>query len=335
MTRINWQGPTVFEIAAAAGVSTATVDRVINGRGGVSAARGEAVRRAIERLRHGAQPTERPLRIVLRCISGQGFNETLQVAVQHFTAANPHVAIDVGTTLTQEVDPLAFAEGLAAIEDGIDGVLLVAWEHPAIINAVRDLTARGIAVVCLTTDIPASGRTAYVGINQVAAGCNAGFLMGRLVRAGQGVVVVFVSAPFACQEERETGFRRVIRMEFPHLALAENVGSHDDPAVSKAAAARLLASDTPPVGIYNVAGANTGIAEAIKESGKSCVFIGHELTRSSRRLLEGGLMDFVIAHDLEMELTQAMEIVRAVKMSGSTQPQDRVAAPLLITKYGL
>lgn len=334
MTRTNWQGPRISEIAAAAGLSTATVDRVVNGRGGVSPARSEAVWRVIEQLSRAPSPAPRPLRIALRCISGQSFNNTLLAAVRQFTAANPGVEMTAETSLTQDVDPLAFAAGLAAIEDGTDGLLLVGWEHPAINNAVRALIARGIPVVCLTTDLPGSGRTAYVGINQLMAGCSAGYLMGRLIHAPHGVVAIFASAPFSCQEDRETGFRRAIRTEFPHLTLAENVGSHDDPAVSKAAAAKLLASANPPAGIYNVAGANTGIAEAIRESGRTCVFIGHELTKNSRRLLEAGLMDLVIAHAPDVELAQAVDIIRMSKTQDTPPLQDRIAPPLLITKYG-
>lgn len=334
MTQTNWQGPRISEIAAAAGLSTATVDRVVNGRGGVSAARCEAVWHAIAQLRRAPHHPPAPLRIALRCISGQSFNDTLTAACQQFTAANPDVEIDAQTSLTQDTSPLAFAAGLSAIKDGTGGVLLVGWEHPAINNAVRGLIARGIPVVCLTTDLPGSGRTAYAGINQLKAGCSAGYLMGRLIRAPHGVVSVFASAPFSCQEDRETGFRRVIRTEFPHLTVAENIGSHDDPAVSKAAAAKLLASSNPPAGIYNVAGANTGIAEAIQESGRACVFIGHELTKNSRRLLEAGLMDFVIAHDPGVELSQAVDIIRMASGNAATPLEDRVTAPLLITKYG-
>ncbi len=110
----------------------------------------------------------------------------------------------------------------------VDGILLVAREHTEINRAVRRVTQAGKPVICMTTDLPNSGRTAYVGEDQTAAGATAAFLLGNSVRDKNGRILFVLSLPFRCQQEREQGFRRVLRAEFPNLIVDETVSSHED-----------------------------------------------------------------------------------------------------------
>ena len=71
-----WRGPTILAIARESGVGSATVDRVVNGRGNV---RDETVARvlaAIGRLRNpeGAASPPAPKRIAFLCDSGVSFS---------------------------------------------------------------------------------------------------------------------------------------------------------------------------------------------------------------------------------------------------------------------
>src|SRR4051794_41617859 len=52
----RWRGPTILEIARVSGVGTATVDRVLNGRGGVREATRSKVLAAVDALNGGARP---------------------------------------------------------------------------------------------------------------------------------------------------------------------------------------------------------------------------------------------------------------------------------------
>jgi LacI family transcriptional regulator len=61
----------------------------------------------------------------------------------------------------------------------MDGVVIIAREHPATNRAIRKLRAVGIPVICLTTDLPSSRRSAYVGNDQYAAGSVAALLIGN------------------------------------------------------------------------------------------------------------------------------------------------------------
>ena len=83
-------------------------------------------------------------------------------------------------------------------------------------------------MVCVATDLPSSGRLAFVGSDQTAAGATAAYLMGRVLGGRAGNVLLVISAPYRGQEERELGFRRVLRAEFPRLNVEERVNSNDD-----------------------------------------------------------------------------------------------------------
>jgi LacI family transcriptional regulator len=61
-----------------------------------------------------------------------------------------------------------------------------------------------------------------------------------------------------------------------------------------------------PIDIYNTVGGNVSIGKALIElslAGKA-TFIGHELNPNSRQLLETGVVNFAIGHDVlnEVEL---------------------------------
>ena len=68
-----------------------------------------------------------------------------------------------------------------------------------------------------------------------------------------------------------------------------------------------------PSAIYNVAGANRGIAQALEESeaAESTIFAGHKLTPVSQGLLESGTMDYVISYDFNAELRAAVQWIDA------------------------
>jgi LacI family transcriptional regulator len=178
----------------------------------------------------------------------------------------------------------------------------------------------------MTTDLPNSGRAAYVGNDQTSAGSAAAHLMGRFVGERIGKVLIVISASYRVQEERELGFRRVLRADFAHLEIEDRVNSNDDAEYSYRNLMEYLDRHGAPLGIYNVAGGNLGIGRALEASGLvgKTVFIGHELNANSRTLLETGLMDVVIGHDVDHEVALSVRCIEAAwnrrpVPSGSTE----------------
>jgi LacI family transcriptional regulator len=274
------------------------------------------------------------LRIRLLGESGQSFNAAAQRAAERFCLRDQSVTIHSNFYVPDSVDPQDFAQQIESAAAEADGLVLVAREHPAINGAVRSVVARNIPVVCLTSDLPSSSRTAYIGSDQYASGATAAWICGRMLPAGQPGKVLFVySVPFRCQLDREQGFRQILRAEFPVLTIEEKVSSHESIDVIYDAVRRHIEKFGPPTAIYNVSGANSGIGRALEDEGLGAktIFIGHELNDNSRSLLERGTMDLAIGHDFDRETAMSVECVRAA-LQGQ-RPISQLTPSQLFTRY--
>ena len=317
-----WKGPKVQDIARVARVGPATVDRVLNNRPGVREGTRLKVLAALEKLRHDLAEGRATLQIKLFCDSGETFNATLAQAEAVVNSSMPGVVVQGVYVPTSQVDPAAFADRVQAEGASADGVIVVSREHPAINRAIRTLCGQGVAVVCLTTDLPNSNRSAYVGNDQYAAGSVAGVLIGNGLPRAPAKILLVNSMPFRCQQEREMGFRRVLRADFPYLKIDERMMSDDRPQTTTDQLMRYFSKHDYPAAIYNVAGANRGVAQAIATVpvAQRPIFVGHELTVHTRAMLESGVMDYVISHDFAGELAAAARWIRGAVEGSRAAP---------------
>lgn len=293
-----------------------------------------ATGKPLEHARAAVLPSRRPLRLHLLADSGKSFNEAAQAAAKNFAVLNPAVEIHCEVSVSYMVEPTEFASKIHTAAAGSDGIILVARDHPVINDAVRRCTAKGIPVICLTTDLPSSGRTAYVGSDQYASGATAGWLCGRMLpQGGSGRVLFVYSVPFRCHQDREQGFRHVLRTEFAHLTIDEKVSSDESIDVIYEAVRRYIGNSGPPAAIYNVSGANLGVGRAMEDEGISAttVFVGHELNANSRSLLERNIMDVTIGHDFDREIALAVECIEMARQG--VQPVNRITQNQVFTRF--
>jgi LacI family transcriptional regulator len=311
-----WRGPTIAEIAQESRVGTATVDRVLNGRSNVREVTRIKVLNALKRLQQpqAVVSSRMAKRIAFLCDSGASFSKTLEDAVLNYAARHEGVDCSFFAVTTSKTDPVKFANQIERTAEAAEALVIVAREDLIINRAIRNVVARKVPVVCLTTDLPTSGRGFYVGSDQTSAGATAAYLMGQVIGSRDGKVLLVYSAPYRGQEERELGFRRILRSEYPKLMVDERVNSNDDSEYVYQNVVRYIEDHGEPAGIYNVAGGNVGIGKAIEQfnlAGKT-IFIGHELNPNSRQLLETGIMNFVIGHDVLSEVEAAVHHVEAL-----------------------
>ncbi len=310
---------TIADVAQAAGVSPATVDRALNGRAGVHARTRSRVMRAAQRIGYVAAEPERepalaPVRLAFVIPGGSNtYLGNLSRALQ----ATPAPLAEITVHRLDTYRPEALAAGLRHVAAEADGVGVVALDHPAVREAIRDLGAFGKRVLTLVSDISDVPRAAYVGIDNRAAGRLAGHLLGRFLRDAAGEVALFAgSLRYRGHEEREMGFRRICAEDFPALSLLPTQEMEDDTAKSYDAARHVLAAHPRLAGIYCLGGGTRGIARALDECGRTgrVVFVGHELTEHTRRFLVSGVMDAVIDQDAVAEARHAvMLLARAAR----------------------
>ena len=215
--------------------------------------------------------------------------------------------------MVEDLQPEALAKKLQEVGELSDGIAFVALDHPLVRNAVDKLAQKGIGVVSLVSDVSRSKRIAYVGLDNRAAGRTAALLMGRFLSAKpSGTVALFPGRPsYRGHEEREAGFKSMMRELFSRFDVIDMPVTHYDNDFSKARALELLQGEQEVVSIYNTAGATQGIAQALQETQKEkeIVFIAHELSDISRSYLIDNTIDVIINQDIRHEIFSAVELL--------------------------
>ena len=297
---------TLQDVACEAGVSLATVDRVINGRPGVHSRTIERVQAAIKTLnfhpdRHASR-LARGRDYHFQVILPFGENDFMKLLEAELLATDARLRQERVRISVQQVDVFdgpALATALEALPPDLDGVALVALDHPAVVEAVNTLVDAGVTVLTLVSDLPSSRRSHFVGIDNVAAGRTAANLIGRFVRKPGKVGLIGGSLALRDHIERQYGFEQVIASEFPEPQVLPLREGRDENARVEAAARALLTDHPDLVAIYSVGGGQSGVVSALEASGraKEVVFIAHELTPLARRHLIRGTIDAIINQD--------------------------------------
>ncbi|MBA2961366.1 MULTISPECIES: LacI family DNA-binding transcriptional regulator [Ramlibacter] len=299
------------EVAERAQVSLATVDRVLHGRAGVRASTVQRVMRAAADIGYVSEAQARttlgpkPLRLAF--LIPEGSNRFLRMLGDLIGYSQEHWApfnVRCQAEYIEAFNPEALARQLLRHGRKCDGIAFMALEHPLVREAVADLAARGVPTVTLISDLSNSSRSAYVGLDNRAAGRTAAYLIARFMgAAARGrtakVAMIAGSLSYRAHEEREAGFLHLFEEQCPDVHVVGLREGHDDAEKNYRQARALFEQHGDLSGIYNIGGGAEGIGRAIHEArlARKPVFIGHGLTPDTRALLIDGTMDAVITQN--------------------------------------
>lgn len=323
--------PPLKAISQRAGVSKATVDRVIHNRPGVQSHTRQHVLSVMAELRRDVVPRDPetgPGQLQLDFVipdRGNAFlaDQARQLEVRAQWRQDVAIAIHRPAAINEE-DVIAT---LNRIGPTTRAVGLVGPDSQRMREALRNLCGRGIPVVTLASDIRNVPRTAYIGIDNHAAGRLAGYLTGRLLRSAKGdVTLILGSRAYRGHEEREMGFRSVLRERFPGLRIVGERDIHEDADQAYKEVCALLADHDNLSGIYCIGAGQPGVAKALVDENRadSVLLIGHGLSADTRRFLADGVIDVVIDESTRDEADAAIDVLVAAARG------DRLAAPATI-----
>ena len=317
---------TISDVARKAGLSTATVDRALNDRGGVSAANRQRVLLAAKEL--GYLPTEgmlplpsRPAHLEFFIPFGQNpFMNDVARNITTFASSLPLVA-SCNVTALDGIDPNALVTALEDIPPRTNGVGMITVDHPKTRHAIRRLCESDVRVVTIATDVLATPRSAYIGVDNLVAGRTAALIMGLMSREANGSIGLFLgSRTLHGHQQREYGFRTLLDEQFKGLTILPAVETRDDNRISQPAMERMLLDTDDLVGVYCVGAGRAGIAAALQVAGgaRRPFVIMHDLTDATRAWLAEDLIDVVI--DQNARLIGEQAVIRLLGSIAASTP---------------
>jgi len=284
---------TIAAIAARAGVGTATVDRVLNGRPGVNAETMQRVLQVVSEL--GSPPLRGRPRLAANFrfvfvlpADPSPFIELIERQIAQAAGDFRHQHITEITQRFETADPEQFAAQVAGLTD-CEGVALMAPDLPAVKLAINELVRAGVHVVTLCSDVAGSMRETHIGADNRAAGRTAGLLLGRMAgAAGRDTLLLSSQATrLSAEIDRRIGFAQVLEERFPRLKLLR---TPDLPADDDGAQRALQAA---------------GLADSVAA-------VAHDFTDAHRSLLGSGALSYVLHQDLHYCVLTAARVLRAL-----------------------
>lgn len=329
------------EIARQAGLSLATVDRVINKRQGVSTLANMRVAQALQELKRQGEQAGLAGRKYLIDIVVEApdrfcnlVRQNLEIEISYLHPASFRCRFHMAEMSdSKEIVKILKRIGLM----GSNGVILKAPDRPEIVRAIEALADAQIPVVTLVTDIPFSKRVAYVGIDNRAAGETAAYLVASwLPQKNASILVAVSSTGFRGEEEREIGFKSILRKCHSHLKIVEISGGFGLHSKTAKLVKDALSHDTNIQGVYSPGGANLAILEAFAKSNRRPqVFVAHDLDADNLLLLQQNKLTAVLHHDLRADMRMCcLQIMRA-NYPVSKKPEMASATIQIITPHNI
>jgi LacI family transcriptional regulator len=332
MARGNDKRVTVHDLARVAGVSLATVDRVLNRRPGVRPATISRVEAAIETLGFRRDVTAsllaraREIAIAVLLPDGENrFMKNLALALERESLFRAAERLRILPQQVRALDGLALARAIDELEpESCDCAVIVATDTDSVREAVERAVERGIEIITLVSDLPDSRRRYFVGIDNLAAGRTAAALLGRFCSENAKIGLIAGSLELRDHRQRFEGFIETAKAKFPGLEPVGPLEGHDRADATAEAVTRLVAEHPDLEGLYSMGAGNSGLVAALSRTGQAgrLRVVGHELTKVTRKGLEDGVIDVVLDQNPEGEIRAALEIARQIGLKSDPAPES-------------
>jgi LacI family transcriptional regulator len=223
-------------IAHIANVSIGTVDRALHGRGGINEKTRERILQIARQIGYTPNLAARALSVAragaligvcmpreIRFFYDQLWSGVLEEAKQVSQLGIDFVHRPVHAL--GEGDTEAFKE---LLDQGVNGIVLTAGNPKELKSLIDDAEAKGIRVVCVSTDAPESQRSSVVCVEPYGNGCLAGELMGKFLPPGSKVAIVAGMLTAEDHRKKTDGFSEAFPRHCLGGKIAAVIEGHED-----------------------------------------------------------------------------------------------------------
>jgi LacI family transcriptional regulator len=330
---------TITDVATAAGVSVATVDRVLNGRARV---REETARRVFEAAQdigyHAAaligerMQSDRPevrLGFVLHK-EKQAFYQAFRQEIEAAVRAAPRIRGRATVLFAPSQAPGDFAALIQQLGESCHAVAATAVTHVETTDTVLRVQEAGVPCFALLNDFAQGVRQNYVGLNNLKTGRIAAHMIATAVHR-PGKIAVFVGGyRWHGHELRETGFRSYFREYAPQFTVLDTLVNLETRQLTYEATLDLLSRHPDLRGIYCAGGGMEGAIAALREARApgDVTLVVNEITPESRSALADRYVAMVIATPLERLCRDLVSLmVSAVETGARPVPGQHFLRP--------
>lgn len=327
---------TLKMIAERAGVHISTVDKVIHNRGGVSREVEANIRSIIAELGYRTNPAGRAL---------QRAGRKYRIAALMLDVdARPYIAEGIRRELKEvnfdfEADfatsPFLDTKAQAALlekagEDGVDGIILMPNYSKEVVAAVRRVTARGIPVITVDSDLKDCGRLCHVGQDARKGGQIAGRMMGLFLR-GEGKVSIITNSLREDEyheqvKTREKCFASFLKEAYPRIEIVRYVEGFEERERTYRETSRLLREIPDLEGIFIACGGIDAAGRAVREAGRALKtsVVTFEEYPTILDLIRDQVVDCTIGGDLVGQGRTSLRLLTDYLVYGNRPAQEMV-----------
>ncbi|MEY5101145.1 MAG: hypothetical protein RJA36_3864 [Pseudomonadota bacterium] len=333
--------PTIRDLAQAAGVSIATVNRVIGESGKVRPATMEQVLEAARQigfygvgaLQHrvaAARPHHR-LGVIIQT-PHRHFSEVLERCLEAAAREAEDGEVRLRLEHLDDLSPEHVAARMQELSGHCDALAVLAAEHPIVTDTIDRLAAQGVPVLALISPLAARSNVGYVGLDSWKVGRTAAWAFDHLCKTPGKLGILVGTHRYRCHDLYESGFRSYFREHASQFTLLEPLSSFESDAIARELTEKLLRDHPDLRGLYVSGGGISGVLAAIRASGRAgqLVTVGHDLMDTTKAGLLDRSLTWLISHPFERVARAAIAATLRAKKSGPDAGSQSVLVPFEI-----
>lgn len=335
----------VKEIARRANVSTATVDRVLNNRSGVSAKTKERILEIVRELDYKPNIMARRLAsrktlafaVLIPGVSEEtGYWAAPLNGVNKASGELKDFGITVNTYFFDQNDKSSFiANASQILNRKYDGVVLAPMFEDESVAFIRECEASGTPFVFINSDIEDQHNLCYIGPDLFQSGYLAGHLMHYILRAGQKALIVNISKEMDLHHHllrKEEGFRKYFSEKKQDVTLLKTDIRKTDYASIRSELHRIL--DEHQVDVIFVTNSRvSSVARFLEENSKTDILLaGYDFLDENIRFLKREVVDFLICQKPQEQGYRGVMALYETLVHQHSLPREQFMPIDIITK---